>query len=172
MTEGEERRELSGSVLGFKPLEEADFPLLLAWLLRPHVREWWDEGEHTIAKVREAYGPEEGVGRYIAMLSGTCGRQGRPFCFFQHYRADEETIGIDQFIGEPDLVGKGFGTRAVTAFTEMIFAQLAPKRIILDPHPGNARAIRCYEKAGFRHFETTTGGQCEPAYVMELLRNE
>lgn len=172
MTDSEEAPGRQFPAPEFKELEEADFPILLKWLLRPHVREWWDEGEHTIEKVREAYGPEEGVGRYIALLPGTARGDVRPFGLFQYYRADNATIGIDQFIGEPELIGIGLGTRAVVAFTHMIFERLGPDRIILDPSPDNPRAIRCYEKAGFRHFETTAGVNGEPAYFMELLRDE
>ncbi|HUF05105.1 MAG TPA: GNAT family N-acetyltransferase [Aridibacter sp.] len=172
MTDGEEGRGFLEWTLEFRELEEADHRLLLEWLLRPHVRLWWDEGEHTIEKVREAYGPEPGVGRFIAVLRSKELGTDRPFGYFQHYRADENTVGIDQFIGEPDLIGKGLGTRAVAAFTDMVFSMLAPERIILDPHPDNGRAIRCYEKAGFRHCGITAGDGRQPAYLLELLIND
>lgn len=171
MTEVEEDRPLSNCTIAFRGLEEADLPLLLKWLQRPHVLEWWDEGEDAIEKVREAYGPEKGIGRYIATLSVPGRFEQMPFGFFQHYRVDDDTVSIDQFMGVPELVGKGLGTVSVRRFTEMIFTEIAPRRIILDPAPDNFRAIRCYEKAGFRHFKTEAGVNGDPAYYMELTKD-
>jgi RimJ/RimL family protein N-acetyltransferase len=38
----------------------------------------------------------------------------------------------------------------VRAFLERLFTDPAVTRIQTDPSPDNARAIRCYQKAGFR----------------------
>jgi aminoglycoside 6'-N-acetyltransferase-1b len=38
----------------------------------------------------------------------------------------------------------------VRAFVQFLFADPAVTRIQTDPTPENRRAIRCYEKAGFR----------------------
>jgi aminoglycoside 6'-N-acetyltransferase len=56
--------------------------------------------------------------------------------------------GIDQYIGEPDMLGLGHGSAFVRAHVERLFADGA---IVVgtDPNPSNARAIRAYEKAGF-----------------------
>ena len=59
------------------------------------------------------------------------------------------TRGIDQFIGEPDLVGRGHGPRFIRAFVDGLFRRGAP-RVVTDPDPTNVRAIRAYMKAGFR----------------------
>ena len=56
--------------------------------------------------------------------------------------------GIDQFIGEPDFIGRGHGSAFIRDFVERSFAAGAP-RVVTDPHPRNARAIRAYAKAGF-----------------------
>ena len=47
-------------------------------------------------------------------------------------------------------LGRGLGTRMVKAFVALLFADPAVTRIQTDPAPDNLRAIRCYEKAGFR----------------------
>ena len=65
------------------------------------------------------------------------------------------TLGIDLSIGVPELVGKGHGSAIVRQFTEELFEEGAP-RVIIDPDPTNARAIRAYEKAGFTAFDTRT----------------
>ena len=58
------------------------------------------------------------------------------------------TLGIDQFIGEPALIGRGHGSAFIRAFVEQSFAAGVP-RAVTDPNPRNARAIRAYAKAGF-----------------------
>jgi RimJ/RimL family protein N-acetyltransferase len=49
-----------------------------------------------------------------------------------------------------EQLGRGIGTAMVRAFVERLFADAAVTRVQTDPAPGNGRAIRCYEKAGFR----------------------
>ena len=56
--------------------------------------------------------------------------------------------GVDQSIGDPDLVGLGHGSAFVRRHVERLFEAGAPA-VGTDPHPGNRRAIRAYEKAGF-----------------------
>jgi aminoglycoside 6'-N-acetyltransferase len=70
------------------------------------------------------------------------------------------TRGIDQFIGEPEFIGRGHGSTFIRAFVERLFETGAP-RAVTDPNPGNARAIRAYTKAGFRPIDTrlTISGQ-------------
>ena len=59
-------------------------------------------------------------------------------------------IGIDQFIGEPDYLGKGFGTLFIKSFVKDLVAKDSAVTVIVDPDPTNAAAIRCYEKVGFK----------------------
>ena len=59
----------------------------------------------------------------------------------------------------------GFGTEAVAAITLYGFERLGLKRIFLRTHPGNARAIRVYEKCGFREYDRD-----EKHVYMEIVR--
>jgi aminoglycoside 6'-N-acetyltransferase len=60
--------------------------------------------------------------------------------------------GIDQFIGEPQLVGRGHGPAFIRLFVENLFVAGTP-RVITDPHPRNSRAIRAYAKSGFKEID-------------------
>ncbi|WP_353733564.1 GNAT family N-acetyltransferase [Rossellomorea vietnamensis] len=57
---------------------------------------------------------------------------------------------MDCFIGESELFNKGIGTKMVKEFINQIIQEDAPDFIVLDPSKENKRAIRCYEKAGFK----------------------
>jgi aminoglycoside 6'-N-acetyltransferase len=76
----------------------------------------------------------------------------------------EATRGIDQFIGEPGMIGRGHGSGFIRQFADGLLASGIP-RIVTDPDPANARAVRAYAKAGFqsdRVVETPDG----PALLM------
>jgi RimJ/RimL family protein N-acetyltransferase len=152
--------------LKFRPLTSDDFPLLLEWLSKEHVKQWWDDGEDTLEKVTRNYGEEEeGLERFILVEALESGE--KPIGYFQRYRVPDCSIGIDQFIGEEDYTNRGVGTKAISMFVSAIMHEHKPDRIILDPSPDNKRAIRCYEKVGFRYYETREGAE-GLAYMMQL----
>ena len=148
-------------------MTEQDLPLLHEWLQRPHIGEWWGgeaERPKDLAETRARYLPrvlaDQRVTPYIAMLGD------EPIGYAQSYVAlgsgdgwwEDETDpgvrGIDQSLAAPELLGRGLGTRLVTALVERLLADPEVSRIQTDPAPANLRAIRCYEKAGFRRLRT------------------
>lgn len=161
----------------FRPLCEDDLPLLTNWLNRAHILEWWrgDDAPPDIECTKKKYLPRmdeaSSVKAYIAVLAD------EPIGFIQSYVAldcgdgwwEEETApgvrGIDQFLCDGGRLGQGLGTRMVNAFVERLLAEPGVTRVQTDPDPANARAIRCYEKVGFRPVRraTTPDG---PALVM------
>ena len=137
----------------FRPATEKDLPMIAAWLGEPHVAEWWDDPETEIAAIANHI-DSISVEPLIVELDG------EPIGYLQSYDphledghpyADQPfgTLGIDLSIGRPELVGIGHGSAIVRQFAEQLFEEGAP-RVIIDPHPANERAIRAYEKAGFR----------------------
>lgn len=165
----------------FRPLRAADLPLLHDWIHRPHVVQWWGGGDagESLEDTKKKYLPrlQEGssVKGYIALLSG------EPIGFVQSYVAlgsgdgwwEDETDpgvrGIDQFLCDGGRLGQGIGSRMVAAFMRLLFEDESVTRVQTDPDPINARAIRCYRKAGFaavRSVATPDG----PALLMVIER--
>jgi aminoglycoside 6'-N-acetyltransferase len=154
-------------MLSFRPLSAIDFPILLTWLCSAHVQQWWNDGDDTLEKVTLHYGAEEpDVARFILMKSTESGKS--PIGYFQYYIVSKDIIGIDQFIGEAEYLNQGIGTAAIKLFLEMIVTQHQPQQIIIDPHPKNQRAIRCYEKVGFMYYATEFQENGESAHMMKL----
>ncbi|MBE5806305.1 MAG: GNAT family N-acetyltransferase [Clostridiales bacterium] len=60
------------------------------------------------------------------------------------------TLGI--FIGDKDYRSKGYGTEAIRLVLEYGFKYLNLKNINLDVLACNERAIKCYEKCGFKEY--------------------
>jgi aminoglycoside 6'-N-acetyltransferase len=160
-------------MLSFRPLIPFDFPLLLDWLARPHVKEWWDDGDDTPEKVALHYGQQaedEEVARFILVCTPDGGGEGQPIGYFQWYLRPDGTAGIDQFIGEAHLLNQGIGTQAIRQFLELLVERHHPLRILVDPDPRNRRAIRCYEKAGFRYYEMLSHAEGSRSYMMKIDR--
>jgi len=63
---------------------------------------------------------------------------------------DPGVLGIDQFLADESRLNRGLGTAMVRAFVEKLFEDPTTTRVQTDPSPANPRAIRCYEKVGFR----------------------
>ena len=128
-----------------------DLPLVKRWLEMPHVIEWWGEPDEQFDLV-------SGDLTHPAMDQYIVATGEREFAYIQCYRMTEwntgfgpqpdDTRGIDQMIGEPDMIERGHGSAFIRAFIEDLLAAGVP-RVVTDPDPTNARAIRCYEKAGF-----------------------
>ena len=147
----------------FRPMSADDLPLVKDWLARPHIVEWWGDRD-------EQFGLVSGDMNEPAMDQYIVSAEEKPFGYLQCYRLTdwnicfgsqpEETRGIDQMIGEADFLNRGHGSAFIRAFSEKLLATGTP-RVVTDPDPANARAIRAYEKAGFakeRLVETPDGG--------------
>ena len=150
----------------FHPMTAADLLLVRGWLTQPHVAEWWHDAETFEFVSGDLDHPNKA--QFIVTLYD------RPLGYLQCYRLSAwdsgfgpqpaGTRGIDQFIGEADMVGRGHGSAFTGAFVEGLLKNGVP-RIVIDPSSKNARAIRAYEKAGFERdgmVETPDG----PALLM------
>ena len=142
----------------FRPMSGDDLPLVKQWLAAPHVSEWWHDPAEQFELVSGDLGHPD-MAQFIVTA------QARPFAYLQCYNLSAwhtglgsqppGTRGLDQFIGEADMVDRGHGSAFIRAFTDQLLASGTP-RVVIDPDPANARAIRAYEKAGFRAFDTRT----------------
>lgn len=133
----------------FRKTTMKDLPLLEAWQSNAHVMKWWDADAPYDAE--ELADPR--VVRWIVSTAG------RPFAFMQDYTVHgwdthhfaylpKGSRGIDQYIGEPEMVGMGHGSTFIRMRMQALFDAGAPV-IATDPHPENERAIAVYKKVGF-----------------------
>lgn len=136
----------------FLPMSVADLPVVRRWLEAPHVVEWWGDTREQFALVSGDL-DEPAMNQFIVVTDG------RPFAYLQCYDPSawpegglglqpDGARGIDQFIGEADMIGQGHGSAFIRRFVDSLLAHGAP-RVLTDPDPENTRAVRAYEKAGF-----------------------
>ena len=139
----------------FRRMSEQDLPLVREWLARPHVAAWWHDAEDFEFVSGDLDHPD--LAHFIVVWDSG------PFAFLQCYRMEEPykvsewngrfgpqpdgTRGIDQFIGNAEMVGRGHGSAFIRQFIDELPAN-GTSRVVIDPSPKNPRAIRAYEKAG------------------------
>ncbi len=164
--------------------EDAQYELMVRWRNAPHVREWWDPDlpPLTLDAAKEEYRADTVPGSPSTACIVELG--GEPAGFIQFYRwgafpedmrelglsLDPGTWGIDQFIGEQGLLGRGLGTRMVRLLCDHL-QDTGPDPVALLAEVGNDRAIRCYEKSGFERsaqvLDTDTrGGERVQSWLM------
>ena len=154
---------------GFRAMTEADMPMARRWLETPEVQRWWGDADGQVSLLEEDLDDPR-----MAMWIVSYG--GRPFAYNQDYDPTAWAMhhfgslpfgsrGIDQFIGEPDMLNRGHGSAFIRAHVDRLIAEGAPV-VGSDPDPRNARAIRAYQKAGFSAARKTLDWEGEPVLLM------
>ena len=160
-----------------------DLPLMRRWLESPHVREWWGEPDTELGYIREMIEGRDTTRPFIFFTDG------EPVGYIQYWfighhqnetwiadnpwlaELPSDAVGVDLSIGDPDRLARGIGSGVLRAFTEHLVGK-GYKTIVIDPDPSNTRAVRAYEKAGFRpvpHLLGRTGDTLIMQY--ELTQN-
>jgi aminoglycoside 6'-N-acetyltransferase len=139
-------------------LEKKDNQLLAKWLSDPAVLEFYEgrDNPFDVDKVNHVfYDEDEAVKCLVEYNDQAIG-------YIQFYPLDDESridygygtdeniYGIDQFIGEVEYWNKGIGTFLVTSMVTYLIKDKKADRVVMDPQTRNARALKCYEKCGFK----------------------
>jgi aminoglycoside 6'-N-acetyltransferase len=171
--------------------DPADFEAFVRWRNEPHVAEWWstddDPSPVTLEWVVAEYGPQAEDASWVAGCIITV--SDHPIGYTQFYpwsaaagEAREMGIpdtdgsyGLDIFIGEPDMIDRGIGSRAVALLARHLFEERDARGVALLTPVGNERAHRAYEKAGFRKVKRTldtdvVNGRRRMSWLMVLER--
>jgi aminoglycoside 6'-N-acetyltransferase len=139
-------------VYAFRPMTSDDLPMIRRWLETPEVARWWGDPDQQYALVSGDLDHPD-MDQFIVAADD------RPFGYLQCYALSAWNLGfgpqplaargVDQFIGEPGMIGRGHGSAFIRQFGDSLLASGIP-RIVTDPDPENVRAVRAYAKAGFQ----------------------
>lgn len=166
-----------------RTLGEEDFPFLLKWLTDERVLEFYGgrDKKYTAESIREHYTKawEDEVIRVIIEYQNKPVGYGQIYKMYDelydeyHYpKTGEIVYGMDQFIGEPEYWSRGIGSQYIKLVFDYLKKERNADAVILDPHVNNTRAIKSYQKAGFRIIEDLPEhelheGKKEDCYLME-----
>lgn len=156
---------LSGERIAFRSLTSADLPDMQRWLGDPDVAAWWREPDLSLDALVGKYQPRiDGVepvrGFVILIDSQSVG-------FIQAYRIGDhpdyqrqldvnpDAVATDLFLGDAAWRNQGWGRGVLRAFLDrIVFGEMGGTLAVIAPEPANARAIRVYERVGFRWEKT------------------
>jgi aminoglycoside 6'-N-acetyltransferase len=164
---------LEGQRVTLRPLEERDLDRLVEIGAEPEVSRWWPD--ITRADLSELAGGREDdtVGLTIEVDGSPVGM----IQFHEETTPDFRHAGIDIFMAS-DCHGQGLGADAVRALARHLIDERGHHRLTIDPAAANERAIRCYERVGFRRvgimrrYWRDPAGEWQDGLLLDLLAGE
>jgi aminoglycoside 6'-N-acetyltransferase len=123
-------------------LDDAD--MLAAWHADPDVARFWDGTTYTPEEMLERLERAD-VDAYIVEANG------HPIGYLQAWNDDDVpgVAGLDMFL-VPSARDHGLGPDAARALAAWLRGPGGMDHVTVDPYIANARAVRAWEKAGFR----------------------
>lgn len=156
---------LHGKRISIRPLEEDDIEGIYNWYNDQEFNLWasgaWPlntlKSKEEIAQ--KFLDQSDGEHRYAILneeleIIGSLG--------FRNHNIPARSAVVYINIGLSNYWSKGYGTEALAVFVNYLFSQWNFHRLSLDTWDGNTRAIRSYEKVGFK----IEGKQREACYVL------
>ena len=139
------------------------------WHADPDVNRYWDRRPLTHEEVAAKYlgtrAPE--VRCFIIQAEKRA-----PIGFIQYaYLEPAGDVGLDMFL-IPNFRDRGLGPKVAYFLAQHLLTTGAAQRVTVDPLLSNQRAIRAWNKAGFREISPVDqGDHGEPAILMEFDRS-
>ncbi len=166
---------LQGDEVHLRPVTAGDGPRLTEILAEPAVAEWW--GRWDLERVQT---------ELIA-------RDDRDLTVVLAIEADGQVIGLIQYLEEedpeynsagidislhPGWHHRGLGADALRTLAKYLIDDRGHHRLTIDPAAENPRAIRSYERVGFRpvgvmrRYSRAPDGTWRDGLLMDLLAEE
>jgi len=162
--------ELEGARVVLRPVVPADEPTLRWIFADPSVAEWWGDPDRS---VHDALGLDEDEAGFVIEAGG------QPVGYIQCYENSDpmyRNAGIDLAL-HGDWQGRRLGPDAIRTLARHLIDR-GHHRLTIDPAARNTRAIRAYEKVGFkpvgvmRQYERGLSGEWHDGLLMEMLAGE
>lgn len=165
----EEPSAIAGQVVVLRPSGPQHQEAFHAILSHPDVAAWW--GGYDLDRVRrELLGPNgyavELAGEVVGLV-----------IYYEVGDPDHRHAGLDVAL-HPEAHGQGLGADAMRTVLRYLFDVRGHHRVVIDPAAHNERAIRSYERVGFRRigvmrrYERRLGGGWHDGLLMDLLAED
>jgi RimJ/RimL family protein N-acetyltransferase len=99
----------------------------------------WNEGYFDINY------PEKGQCFWVVLKKEKIGQ-----ISYNQIDVENKKVEIDIIIGDKDNMGKGYGPDVLRVLTKYLFESFDINKILIKAQPNNTRAIKAYEKVGFK----------------------
>jgi aminoglycoside 6'-N-acetyltransferase len=152
---------LKGERLLLRPLEPDDLMEVGRIRGSPEVVRWWGNPDEDSAE-------DDGTARFVVVIDGEVAGMVQ---YLEEPDPEARHADVDVFLA-PAHHGKGYGTDAMRTIVRHLVEERGHHRVTLSTDPGNAAAVRCYEKVGFRPVGITRSSRWDDLtgrWVDELL---
>lgn len=160
---------IQGKRVKLRPLAQSDLERLTQIMGEPTVKQWWHEEDWQKEYI-------EAKDRLVWAIEFESRMQG----LIQAYEDNDPNYrhaAIDISISS-EIQGQGLGVEALKLVAKFLFAG-GHHRLVIDPAAANERAIKAYEKAGFkpvgvmRQYERNTDHSgWHDGLLMDMLKEE
>lgn len=171
-------------MISFHPTILEDVAQMHAWFNEAHVQRFyslraWSESD-VLNKLAPIIDQKKPLYGFIAKL------EGKPVGYLQYCKVIDypwpqqdldktilnEAVGLDLFIGDPNLIGKGIGAQIVNKFLE-VYIWPYFHYCVVDPDERNLASIRMFEKCGFLiHKKINTHNTLKKPVTLVLMIKE
>jgi RimJ/RimL family protein N-acetyltransferase len=152
-----------------------DGALIRTWLADPDIQEWWGPMSATQAEVNIALSSDHAICRIIEA-------DGQPVGYCHAIDAtmwgdnlpdelEPGTWDLDIFVASERHRGKGIGQIALAALKDEVFSTTLAVAVCVFPSIKNERAVRAYEKAGFKWQRIWNDPHAGPSWFMVAERS-
>lgn len=167
---------LTGPRLVLRQTTEADLPRLIEILREPEVaRHWSQPDDEEEDRTDLLSGDDPDGAEHITTFAITLEQDVIGWIAgWEKLHRDYRHAGADLFIASAHQ-GKGYGGEAVKLVCRFLFDERGHHRITIDPAADNVRAIRSYQKVGFkcvgvmRRYERGADGTYHDGMLLDLL---
>ena len=162
---------LHGERVLLRPLEERDFGRLVEIGAEPEVARWWPRIDGELAE--KLAGDDSSV----CLTIEYDGRVAGMIQFHEENEPDFRHAGMDVFLST-ECHGQGLGADAVRTLARHLLQERGHHRLTIDPAAANERAIRCYERVGFRRvgimrrYWRDPSGEWRDGLLLDLLADD
>ena len=162
---------LRGDQVVLRPVADADIAALTAAVNHPEVAAWW--GSYDEAKMRDEVNDPDLECWSVVVDGDVAGL----LEVTEEDEPDYRCAMLDIFLAA-QLHGRGLGADALRTMLRHLFEERGHHRATIDPAVDNERAIRSYERIGFRpvgvlrRAERAPDGHWRDSLLMDLLADE
>lgn len=127
--------------------DEDDYKLLYKWCSKKEIYLYFEQRKLSYEEIKNKYKTriqKNKVETYIIEYKNI------PVGLIQYELKDNRIYNIDIFIGELDYHHKGIATNSINLLCEYLFKEKNANKLIMCPLKSNIKAVKCYEKCGFK----------------------
>jgi aminoglycoside 6'-N-acetyltransferase len=163
---------LRGERVTLRPIEAGDVDRLTEILNEPDVERWWGRWDEDRVR-KELIAEPEAVIFMIETGDEAIG-------LIQYYEEDDPYFrhaGVDLAVASA-WQNQGYGTEALRVVVRYLLEERGHHRLVIDPAVANERAVRAYERVGFRpvgvmrQYSLGPDGVWHDGLLMDMLATE